>query len=166
MLLEPGKRVGPYVIARSLGAGGMGEVYEARDSRLDRKVALKTLRHEALAEPEARRRFEREARSLSSLSHPGICTVFDVGQHDGIHYIVMELVDGETLSAVLERTAIDERTLVSFAARIADALAEAHEHGVLHRDVKPQNIMVTRQGAKLLDFGLAARLRRASPVSP
>ena len=156
MPLSPGRRLGPYEIVSPLGSGGMGEVYEARDTRLQRRVALKTLRPEFLADSHARRRFEREARALSALSHPNICTVFDVGQENGIDFIVMEYVDGETLAALLDRQALDEPTAVRYGGQIADALAEAHDRGVLHRDIKPQNVMVTSRGqVKVLDFGLA-----------
>src|SRR5688500_2900741 len=134
----------------------MGEVFEARDTRLDRKVAIKTLRRERLGDSQAQRRFEREAKALSSLSHPNICTVFDVGTHATVDYIVMEYIDGRTLSAVLETERLDESALVRIGIQIAEALAEAHDRGVLHRDVKPQNVIVMPRGhVKVLDFGLA-----------
>ena len=156
MSLAAGARLGPYAIVGSLGHGGMGEVYEARDTRLDRRVAIKTLRPELIADAQARRRFEREAKSLSSLSHPNICAIFDVGHHDGHDFIVMEYIEGETLSAALERRGLDEPALVRIATQIANALTEAHDHGVLHRDVKPQNVMIGQRGlVKVLDFGLA-----------
>ncbi len=156
MSLAAGARLGPYAIVGSLGQGGMGEVYEARDTRLDRRVAIKTLRPELIADAHARRRFEREAKSLSALSHPNICTIFDVGHHDGHDFIVMEYIEGETLSAALDRRGLDEPTLVRIATQIANALTEAHDHGVLHRDVKPQNVMISQRGVvKVLDFGLA-----------
>lgn len=156
MTLDAGTRLGPYAIVRSLGGGGMGQVYEARDTRLDRRGAVKTLRPELLADPQARRRFEREAKALSGLNHPNVCTVFDVGHQDGLDFIVMEYIDGDTLAALLDRNTLDEVTTVRYAVQAAEALAEAHEHGVLHRDIKPQNVMVTQRGqVKVLDFGLA-----------
>ena len=156
MILDAGTRLGPYAIVRSLGGGGMGQVYEARDTRLDRRVAIKTLRPDLLSDPQARRRFEREAKALSGLNHPNICTVFDIGHQDGLDFIVMEYIDGATLAALLDRSTFDEVTTLRYAVQAAEALAEAHEHGVLHRDVKPQNIMITQRGqVKVLDFGLA-----------
>lgn len=156
MSLEPGRRLGPYIITGSLGRGGMGDVFEARDSRLDRRVAIKTLRPDLLAEPGARRRFEREAKALSSLSHPNICTIFDVGYQDGVDFLVMELIDGETLASRLDRGPLDEATAVRYAAQMAEGLAEAHDRGVTHRDIKPQNVMITSRGqVKVLDFGLS-----------
>ena len=163
MLLSPGRRLGPYEIVSTIGSGGMGEVYEARDTRLDRRVALKILCTDLLADPQSRRRFEREARALSALSHPSICTVFDVGQEDGIDFIVMEYIEGQTLAGLLDRQGLAEPAIVRYAEQIAEALAEAHEHGVLHRDIKPQNVMVTPRGhVKVLDFGLS----RAIGVEP
>lgn len=164
MALQAGSRLGPYVVVRSLGRGGMGEVFEARDTRLDRRVAIKTLRAELLADPLARRRFEREAKALSGLSHPNICTVFDVGNHEGLEFLVMEYLEGETLAAALDRGALDESLAVTLARQIADALTDAHEHGVLHRDIKPQNVIITPRGqAKVLDFGLAKALTANTP---
>jgi eukaryotic-like serine/threonine-protein kinase len=159
MGLSIGQRLGPYEIRALLGTGGMGEVYEGHDTRLHRRVAIKTLRPELLADPRARRRFEREARAISSFSHPNICTVFDVGHQDGLDFLVMEYIEGRTLAALLQHESLNEATLVKYAAQIADAVAEAHDHGVLHRDIKPQNVMVTARGqAKVLDFGLAKDL--------
>ncbi|HJR61926.1 MAG TPA: protein kinase [Vicinamibacterales bacterium] len=141
---------------RPLGHGGMGEVFEARDTRLDRRVAIKTLRPELLADPRSRRRFEREAKALSGLSHPNVCTVFDVGRDQEVDFIVMEYIEGDTLAALLDRGTLDEPATVRYAGQIAEALAEAHERGVLHRDIKPQNVMITPRGqVKVLDFGLA-----------
>ena len=163
MLLSRARRLGPYEIVSTIGSGGTGEVYEARDTRLDRRVALKILRTDLLADPQSRRRFEREARALSALSHPSICTVFDVGQEDGIDFIVMEYIEGQTLAGLLDRQGLAEPAIVRYAEQIAEALAEAHEHGVLHRDIKPQNVMVTPRGhVKVLDFGLS----RAIGVGP
>jgi serine/threonine-protein kinase len=156
MNLQHGTRLGPYVIARPLGHGGMGNVFEAHDPRLNRRVAIKTLRPELLADSRARRRFDREARAISALSHPNICAVFDVGHQDGADFLVMEYVDGEPLSTIVERRPLDEATLVGYAGQIADAVAEAHDHGILHRDIKPHNVMITSRGhVKVLDFGLA-----------
>jgi TolB-like protein/tRNA A-37 threonylcarbamoyl transferase component Bud32 len=159
MSLQAGARLGPYVITRSLGGGGIGDVFEARDTRLERLVAIKTLRPEFLADDRARRRFEREAKILSSLSHGSICTIFDVGRQDDVDFLVMELIDGEPLSALLDRGPLSEAEAVRIAAPVADALAEAHDRGVLHRDVKPHNVMITRRGGvKVLDFGLAKEI--------
>jgi non-specific serine/threonine protein kinase len=159
MLLSAGQRLGPYEIVGPIGSGGMGDVYEALDTRLRRRVAIKTLRPELLANPSARRRFEREARAISSLNHPNICTVFDVGHEDGLDFLVLEYIEGRTLAALLRQETLAEATLVKYGAQIADAVAEAHDHGVLHRDIKPQNVIVTPRGqVKVLDFGLAKDL--------
>jgi Tol biopolymer transport system component len=155
MPLETGTRLGPYEIVSPLGAGGMGEVYRARDTRLDRTVAIKVLPAEAASSPERRERFEREARAVSSLNHPNICTLYDVGRHGDVDYLVMEHLEGETLAQRLTRGALGPQELLARAVEIADALDRAHRQGVIHRDLKPANIMITRGGAKLLDFGLA-----------
>ncbi len=155
MPLSPGKRLGPYEILSPLGAGGMGEVYLARDTRLDRTVAVKVLPAPLSTSPELRQRFEREARSISSLNHPHICALYDIGHEDGIDYLVMEHLEGETLANRLVRGALTAREMLSVAIQVADALEKAHRQGVVHRDLKPGNIMLTRTGAKLLDFGLA-----------
>jgi len=155
MALSPGTRLGPYEILGPLGAGGMGEVYKARDTRLDRIVAVKVL-HSALAPDVARQeRFEREARAVSALNHPHICTLHDVGEQDGVAFLVMEHLEGETLAQRLEKGALPLDALLPIATQVADALARAHRQGVVHRDLKPANIMLTKSGAKLLDFGLA-----------
>ncbi|MEA2570612.1 MAG: eukaryotic-like serine/threonine-protein kinase [Acidobacteriota bacterium] len=156
MTLTPGTRLGPYEVVAQIGAGGMGEVYRARDTRLDRTVALKILPHHATT-TEAKERFEREARAISSLNHPNICTLFDVGSEDGVAYLVMELVEGETLASRLAKGALPLDVALKYGASIADALAKAHRHGIVHRDLKPANVMMTKSGAKLLDFGLARR---------
>lgn len=157
MPLTSGARLGPYEIVAALGAGGMGEVYKSRDTRLDRIVALKVLPTELAADPERRARFEREARAIAALSHPHICVVHDVGRDGSVDYLVMEHLEGETLAARLARNngplPIDQ--VLRIASEIADALDKAHRAGIVHRDVKPANIMLTRSGAKLLDFGLA-----------
>jgi len=151
MPLVPGEKLGPYEITGALGAGGMGEVYKARDTRLDRIVAVKVLPEEIAKREDLVARFEREARAVASLNHPNICSLFDIG--DG--YMVMELVDGETLADRLAKGALPLDLALKYAGQIADALDRAHRAGVTHRDVKPQNIMVTRDGVKILDFGLA-----------
>jgi len=165
MTLASGTRLGPYEITSPLGAGGMGEVYRARDTRLDRTVAIKILPAHAASE-ERRQRFEREARAISSLSHPHICVLHDVGRHDGIDYLVMEYLEGETLADRLKRTgALPLEQVLRFGVEIADALDKAHRHGVVHRDLKPGNVMLTKSGAKLLDFGLAKLRAPEVPVS-
>ena len=153
--LATGTRLGPYEILGPLGAGGMGEVYRARDARLGREVAVKVLPAHHAATPEMRSRFEREVRAISSLSHPHICTVHDVGHQDGVDYLVMELLEGETLAARIERGPLPAAALLETGIEIAEALARAHAGGIVHRDLKPGNIMLTRAGAKLMDFGLA-----------
>lgn len=155
MGVESGRRLGPYEIGRPLGAGGMGEVYEALDTRLGRTVAVKVLPERLSGDPKFRQRFEREARAVSSLNHPHICTLHDIGSDQGIEYLVMERLEGETLSARLERGAMDREDALQVACQIADALDVAHRQGLIHRDLKPGNIMLTKAGAKVLDFGLA-----------
>jgi len=155
MSLTAGTRLGPYQILDPIGAGGMGEVYRGKDTRLDRVVAIKVLPPHVAANPEARQRFEREARAVSSLNHPHICQLYDIGQQDGVDYLVMEYLDGETLSARLTRGALPMAQVLEFGIQVADALAQAHKQGVFHRDLKPGNIMLIASGAKLLDFGLA-----------
>src|SRR5476649_141763 len=139
MALTSGTKLGPYEIQSALGAGGMGEVYCARDTRLDRTVAVKILPSHLSSNPEAKQRFEREARAISSLNHPHICTLHDVGHQDGIHYLVMEYLDGETLAARLERGPLPLADALKFAVQIANALDKAHREGVTHRDLKPGN---------------------------
>ena len=154
--LSPGSRFGTYEIVERLGAGGMGEVYRARDTRLGREVAIKTISLDHHSQPEVLSRFEQEARSASALTHPNIVTIYELGQVNGTHYIAMELVTGETLRELLHAGAIPFRKAVAIAAQIADALAKAHENGIVHRDLKPENLMVSGDGsAKVLDFGLA-----------
>jgi len=155
MQLSPGTRLGPYEITAPLGAGGMGEVYRARDTRLGRDVAVKVLPQHLSEQPEVRARFEREAKTVSSLNHPNICTLFDVGREGETDYLVMELVDGETLAERLARGALPTSEVLKLGAQIADALDRAHRAGVVHRDLKPGNVMLTKSGAKLMDFGLA-----------
>jgi len=155
MPLTPGTKLGPYQIESLLGAGGMGEVYRARDTRLDRAVAIKILTQGVADTPEVRQRFEREARAVSSLSHPHICVLYDVGNQDGIEYLVMEHLEGETLAARIAKGSLTTAELLRYASQIADALDKAHRQGIVHRDLKPANVMLTKTGAKLLDFGLA-----------
>jgi serine/threonine protein kinase len=155
MPLETGSRLGPYEIVAPLGAGGMGEVYRARDTRLDRVVAVKVLPAHLSAKPELRQRLEREARAVSSLNHPNICTLFDVGHDQGVDYLVMEYLEGETLATRLARGPLPLADLLRVATEIARALDRAHKSGIVHRDLKPGNIMLTKVGTKLLDFGLA-----------
>jgi eukaryotic-like serine/threonine-protein kinase len=155
MTLTSGTKLGPYQIESLLGAGGMGEVYRARDMRLDRTVAIKILTQGLADTPEIRQRFEREARAVSSLSHPQICVLYDVGHQDGIEYLVMEYLEGETLAARIAKGPLSTAELLRYASQIADALDKAHRHGIVHRDLKPANVMITKTGAKLLDFGLA-----------
>ena len=155
MPLDAGTQLGPYEIVAPIGAGGMGEVYKARDTRLDRTVAIKVLPEHVAADPDLKQRFEREAKTISSLNHPHICTLYDVGQHDGIDFLVMEYLEGDTLAQRLEKGALPLDQALQVAIEIADALDKAHRQGIVHRDLKPCNIMLTKSGAKLLDFGLA-----------
>ena len=150
-----GRQLGAYKILSLLGAGGMGEVYRAKDTRLDRTVAIKVLPSEVSDKPEMRQRFEREARVISSLSHPHICALYDIGRQDDVDFLVMEYLEGETLADRLAKAALPLDQALRFAVEIADALDQAHRHGVVHRDLKPGNIMLTKSGIKLLDFGLA-----------
>ncbi len=155
MTLSAATRLGPYEIVSPLGAGGMGEVYRAKDTRLGREVAIKVLPAHLIENAEVRSRFEREARTISSLNHPHICTLHDVGREGDTDYLVMELVDGETLAQKLTRGPLPNNEILKLATQIADALDRAHRAGIVHRDFKPGNVMVTRSGAKLMDFGLA-----------
>ncbi len=155
MALTPDVRLGPYEIQSPLGAGGMGEVYRARDTRLDRTVAVKILPEHLSEAPEAKERFAREARAISSLSHPNICHLYDVGEQDGISYLVMEYLEGETLADRLRKGPLSLAQVLKVGAEICDGLEKAHRNGVVHRDLKPSNIMLTKSGAKLMDFGLA-----------
>jgi len=164
MAILPGKRLGPYEILAAIGAGGMGEVYRARDTRLDRIVAIKVLPAHLADEPERRERFEREARTIASLSHPHICTLHDIGHQDGIDFLVMEYLEGETLTQRLMKGPLPLDLVLQYAIEIADALDKAHRKGITHRDLKPGNIMLIKTGTKLLDFGLA-KLRRDSAAA-
>ena len=161
MRLAPGTALGPYRVVSLLGSGGMGEVYRARDRRLDRDVAIKVLRETDSSDPDRLRRFEREAKAASALQHPGILTVFDVGSAGGVSYVVSELLEGVTLRQRLDEGALPPDLALEYAVQVADALAAAHEGGVVHRDLKPENLFITRTGrVKVLDFGLAKVHRR------
>jgi serine/threonine protein kinase len=155
MNLSPGTRLGPYEILSPLGAGGMGEVYRARDTRLGREVAVKVLPQHLSSNPEVRARFEREAKTVSGLNHPYICVLHDVGREGDTDYLVMELIEGETLATRLTKGSLPVPEALRIGVQIADALDRAHRAGVVHRDLKPGNIMLTKSGAKLMDFGLA-----------
>jgi eukaryotic-like serine/threonine-protein kinase len=165
MALSSGVRLGPYEILDALGAGGMGEVYRARDTRLDRTVAIKILPEQLSSDPTRKERFEREAKTISSLNHPHICVLHDVGSQDGISYLVMECVEGETLAKRLEKGPLPLEQVLKYGMQIADALDKAHRSGVVHRDLKPGNIMLTSSGAKLLDFGLAKPVAALTSVA-
>jgi Tol biopolymer transport system component len=164
MTLAAGTRLGPYEILTPLGAGGMGEVYRARDTRLERAVAIKVLPRHLSASADLRERFEREAKTISRISHPHICALYDVNREGETEYLVMELLEGETLSARLERGALPLEQALRYAVEIADALDFAHRQGIVHRDLKPANVMLTKFGVKLLDFGLAKALGPEGPV--
>jgi eukaryotic-like serine/threonine-protein kinase len=153
--LTPGTRLGPYEILSQLGAGGMGEVYKARDTRLDRSVAIKVLSNDLVHDTQFRERFEREARVISQLEHPNICPLYDVGEEAGTSYLVMQHLEGETLGSALATGPMSLNTAMKIALEVAAALERAHRAGIVHRDLKPGNVMLTKSGAKLLDFGLA-----------
>ncbi len=164
--MQAGSRLGPYEIVAPLGAGGMGEVYRAKDPRLKREVAIKVLSTEVLGDTERQKRFQREAEAISALNHPNILSVYDMGAENGIPYIVSELIEGESLRKLLIKGVVPIRKLLDIGVQIADGLAAAHQAGIVHRDLKPENIMITREGrAKILDFGLAKPLlpRTAGP---
>jgi serine/threonine protein kinase len=161
MTLAAGSRLGPYEILSPLGAGGMGEVYRARDTRLERTVAIKVLSSHLSASPEIRQRFEREAKTISQLSHPHICALHDVGREGDVEYLVMEYLEGETLADRLLKGPLPLEQTLRYGIQIADALDKAHRQGVVHRDLKPGNVMLTKTGVKLLDFGLAKVLSPA-----
>src|SRR5271170_861935 len=160
MALASGTNLGPYEIQSPLGAGGMGEVYRAKDTRLDRTVAVKILPGHLSDNLEAKQRFDREARSISSLNHPNICTLHDIGHQDGIDFLVMEYLEGETLADRLRKGPLPTEQVLKIGIEICEGLERAHKSGVVHRDLKPGNVMLTKTGAKLMDFGLA----KAAPV--
>src|SRR5438477_11741465 len=155
MAVAVGTKLGPYEIQAPLGAGGMGEVYRARDTRLGRDVAIKVLRQHLSSDPDLKARFEREARAISALSHPHICHLYDIGSQDGTDFIVMELLEGESLADRLQKGGMPLKQALDVGIQMAEALEKAHKQGIVHRDLKPGNIMLTKSGAKLLDFGLA-----------
>src|SRR5215471_11898732 len=161
MALATGSKLGPYEIVAPLGAGGMGEVYKARDTRLERTVAVKVLPERLSLSPESRQRFEREAKTISILSDPHICTLYDVGHQDGVEYLVMEYLEGETLAERLARGPLPFDLTLRYGIEMAQALDNAHRLGVVHRDLKPGNVMLTKSGVKLLDFGLAKAMAPA-----
>ena len=165
MALTAGTKLGPYEIQSPLGAGGMGEVYRARDTRLDRIVAIKILASHLSTSPELRQRMEREARAISALNHPHICHLYDIGSQDGTDFLVMEFLEGETLADRLKKGPLLLPEILKIGVAIAEALAFAHRQGILHRDLKPGNIMLTQSGAKLMDFGLAKPLGISAPGS-
>ena len=162
MALTSGTKLGPYEILSPLGAGGMGEVYRARDTRLGRDVAIKVLPSHLSSNPDLKARFEREARAISALSHPHICHLYDVGSQDGTDFLVMEYLEGETLADRLQRGPLPLRQALDAGVQIAEALEKAHKNGLMHRDLKPANVMLTKSGAKLLDFGLAKPLAEST----
>jgi eukaryotic-like serine/threonine-protein kinase len=171
MALTPGTRLGPFEIISPVGAGGMGEVYRAKDTRLDRTVAIKVLQSHLSADPELKQRMEREAKAISGLQHANICTLHDIGAQDGTNYLVMEYLEGQTLADRLAKGALPLDQVLKIGTEIAEALAKAHQQGIIHRDLKPANIMLTRAGAKLMDFGLAkpevpVAARTVSSLSP
>src|SRR5271170_366263 len=155
MAVASGTKLGPYEIHSPLGAGGMGEVYRARDTRLDRTVAIKVLPSHLSADPELKLRFDREAKAISALQHPNICTLHDVGSQGGVDFLVMEYLEGQTLADRLGKGALPLDQVLKIGTEIAEALEKAHRQGIVHRDLKPGNIMLTKSGAKLMDFGLA-----------
>jgi uncharacterized repeat protein (TIGR03803 family) len=163
--LDPGARLGPYEVVEPAGAGGMGEIYSARDTRLGRVVALKILAGRLTDQAGIRRRFEAEAQAISSLNHPNICTLYDIGHHEGVDYLVMEYLEGQTLAKRLKQGPVPYPELLLMATEVSGALAYAHDRGVIHRDVKPANIMLTAFGVKLLDFGLARWAEEAEALS-
>src|SRR5262245_28691365 len=162
MPISAGRRFGPYEVVAPLGAGGMGEVWRARDERLGRDVAIKVLPEEVSADSGRLKRFEKEARAASALNHPNIVTIYDIGSADSVSWIAMERVEGKTLRELLFAGPMPARRLLAIAAQIADGLATAHQAGIVHRDLKPENVMVTKDGlVKILDFGLAKRFERS-----
>ncbi|HEY8669520.1 MAG TPA: serine/threonine-protein kinase, partial [Terriglobales bacterium] len=166
MSLTSGTKIGPYEIQSPLGAGGMGEVYRARDTRLGRDVALKIISESFAREPDRLHRFEQEARAVAALNHPNILAIFDTGQNNGSPFLVSELLEGESLREVLDRGALSQRKTIDYGVQIAQGLAAAHEKGIVHRDLKPENIFVTKDARiKILDFGLAKLTQSATAAA-
>src|SRR5512146_335349 len=166
MSLVAGTKLGPYEIVAPAGAGGMGEVYRARDTRLDRTVAVKILSTRITSTPDLKQRLEREARAISSLNHPHICHLYDVGSQEGTDFLVMEYVEGQTLAQRLQKGPLPQEDVLRVGIEVADALDKAHRQGIVHRDLKPGNIMLTKSGAKLMDFGLAQPVAALVPTGP
>src|SRR3984957_15139187 len=166
MVLTSGTKLGPYEIQSPVGTGGMGEVYRARDTRLDRTVAIKVLASHLSSSPELKQRMEREARAISALNHPNICHLYDIGSEAGTDYLVMEFLEGETLADRLSKGALPLSEVLRIGSAMAEALAFAHQHGIIHRDLKPGNIMLTKAGAKLMDFGLAKSMVAGAAGAP
>src|ERR1700687_3461750 len=166
MSVTAGTRLGPYEILSAIGAGGMGEVYSARDTRLNRIVAIKVLPTHLADRSELRERFEREAKTIASLNHAHICTLFDTGHQDAIDFWVMKYIEGETLAQHLAKGPLPIQQVLQYAIEIADALDKAHRKGITHRDLKPGNVMLTQTGTKLLDFGLAKLKQEVAPATP
>src|ERR1700758_5316395 len=164
-MIAAGTQLGPYEILSAIGAGGMGEVYRARDTRLERIVAVKILPDHLSDRAELRERFEREARTIASLNHPHICTLHDIGHQDGTDFLVMEYLEGETLADRLKKGPLPLDQVLQYAIEISDALDKAHRKGITHRDLKPGNIMLTKSGTKLLDFGLAKLKQEVAPAN-
>jgi eukaryotic-like serine/threonine-protein kinase len=158
--------IGPYQVQTFVGAGGMGEVYKAHDTRLNRTVAIKVLPVHLARDPQIHERFEREARVVAALNHPNICTLYDIGSHDGIEFLVMELLEGETLAARLQNGPLSISDALECASQIASAFDKAHRAGIIHRDLKPANVMLTKSGPKLLDFGIAKQRVAAVSTEP
>jgi Tol biopolymer transport system component/tRNA A-37 threonylcarbamoyl transferase component Bud32 len=165
MPIASGTKLGPYEILSPAGAGGMGEVYRARDTRLDRTVAIKVLPQHLSDKPELKQRLEREAKSVSNLSHPNICTLYDVGEQEGATFLVLEFLEGETLEQRLTRGPLPAEQVLRLAIEVTDALEKAHKQGIIHRDLKPSNVMLTKAGAKLMDFGLAKLMEQPAPMA-
>src|SRR5688572_3913752 len=166
MPVATGTQLGPYDVLGLIGAGGMGEVYKGRDTRLDRTVAIKVLPADISGDPDRRARFEREAKTIAGVSHPNICTLYDVGVHAGSMFLVMEHLEGETLARHLRNGPLPIERALTIAIEMATALAAAHRRGIVHRDLKPANVMLTKAGAKLLDFGLAKLAVDHQPGTP
>src|ERR1700675_1232002 len=166
MAILPGRRLGPYEILSAIGAGGMGEVYKARDTRLNRIVAIKVLPAHLADRSELRDRFEREARTIASLNHPHICALYDTGHQDDVDFLVMEYIEGDTLAQRLLKGSLPIQQVLQYAIEISDALDKAHCKGVTHRDLKPGNIMLTKPGARLLFFGWPKRGKKPAPATP